>query len=77
MSCCSSDQYDMPRHAFDPLQCGWISMIPFSFAHIVANWSCVRAPVVTDVICGLAGTPPSHSVSGTGVSMSTEVEAVA
>lgn len=58
----------MPRHALDPLQLGWSSKMPFCVEHIDTNWALVRAPVTVDVICGFGGTPPSHSVAGTGVS---------
>ena len=39
--------------------------------HSDMNWSAVRfATTIDEVTCGSGETPPSHSVDGTGVSMS-------
>lgn len=66
-----SESYDMPRQAFEPPQCGCTSKMPPISWHIISNWSCVSISMSLDVTIGVDETPPSHSVSGTGVSGST------
>lgn len=60
--------YDIPRHALEPPQCGWVSTMPFSAVHCAVNWSSVSDKTVVDVTPGSGETPPSHAVAGIGVS---------
>jgi hypothetical protein len=68
-----SESYEKPRHAFDPPQCGCVSRRPFAAVHSAVNCATVRLSTMVEVTMGLGDTPPSHSVSGMGVSPSTGV----
>ena len=53
--------YDMPRHEFEPPQCGWISTAPLSAWHWEVNESSVRlGTIVDEVTTAASGIPESH-----------------